>query len=175
MGGCLAHPWEWGSCKNTHCILPASSAPRETTLTVTENCRVLHVCLFHKFSSTSAGSPVVRGTPDGEQLHVVAYTGSALTIAVLKKPARCKIAHTSLMAFPKSPTTASCNDRVCVEGKKPNIVIDYLVQKKEENCHRWWWQMWQPRILGKIWSIFDYWSGCFYGVDSSTSSKPFQQ
>lgn len=74
----------------------------------------------------------------------------------------------------KSLTRASCNKWACVEGKHQNIVIDYLVQKKEENYHRWWWQMRQPRILGKIWSIFDYWYGCFYGVVGSTFSKPFQ-
>lgn len=71
----IHHPWEWESGKHAHCILTTSSAPKETILIATENCRVLHICLFSEFLSTYAGSSVVNGTPEGEQLHAVGCMG----------------------------------------------------------------------------------------------------
>lgn len=47
-------------------------------------------------------------------------------------------------------------------GEKDPEPCNWLFSaKEEENDHRWWWQMWQPRILGKVWHTFDYQYGGF--------------
>lgn len=170
MGPCLAHPSLLGMRILQTGSLPASSALRETILIVTENCKVLYIYLFSKSSSTSMWLSIVNDTPDGEQLCAVVYMR-------LHDDHRCAQKACMVQNYPlllSGIFKITKNQKISLKKNSNRLFSEKKKKKKEENYHRWWWQMWEPRIPGKIWSIFDYWCVCFCGIDSSTSTKLFQ-
>lgn len=126
-----------------------------------------------KFSFTHVGSSGFN--VNREQVLKLGAQNSTMPIPVLQKPAQ-SYPHLLTDMKKKFLIRASCNKAACRGGGKKVEYYNWLfrAKEKEENYHRWWWQMRQPRKLGKMWIIFDYWYGYFCG-EAPTSSKPIQQ